>query len=80
MDNNYNNQTFTCIGRGHGAAVTPATLEEWREVRRQPWLAELCRRIEAGDDADTCPSGHPIAPSFVTATGPRRTPCAHCRA
>ena len=51
MDNNYNNQTFTCIGRGHGAAVTPATLEEWREVRRQPWLAELCRRIEAGDDA-----------------------------
>lgn len=50
MDNN-NSQIFTCIGRGHGVAVTPATLEEWREVRKQPWLADLCRRIEAGDDA-----------------------------
>ena len=49
MDNN-DKQLFTCIGRGHGSAVTPATLDEWKAVRHQPWLTDLCRRIEAGDD------------------------------
>ena len=42
--------TFTCIGRGHGAPVLPATRAEWEAMRNQPWLAEMCRRIEAGDE------------------------------
>ena len=51
MDNNNNNQpTFTCIGKGHGAPVLPATRAEWEALRNQPWLAEMCRRIEAGDE------------------------------
>ncbi len=41
---------FTCIGKGHGAPVIPSTREEWEELRREPWLAEMCRRIEAGDE------------------------------
>ena len=41
---------FTCIGRGHGAPVLPATRQEWEAMRREPWLAEMCRRIEAGDE------------------------------
>ena len=41
---------FTCIGKGHGAPAVPATREEWEELRRQAWLAEMCRRIEAGDE------------------------------
>ena len=43
-------QRFTCIGRGHGAPVHPATKEEWEKMRREPWLAETCRKIEAGQE------------------------------
>ena len=51
MDNNNNNQpTITCIGRSHGAPVLPASRTEWEAMRNQPWLAEMCRRIEAGDE------------------------------
>ena len=49
MDNN-NQTTFTCIGRSHGAPVLPASRTEWEAMRNQPWLAEMCRRIEAGDE------------------------------
>ena len=41
---------FTCIGRGHGAPAVPATREQWEAMRREPWLAEMCARIERGDD------------------------------
>ena len=41
---------FTCIGKGHGAPCTPATKEEWEALRREPWLAQMCERIEKGDN------------------------------
>ena len=41
---------FTCIGKGHGAPCAPATKEEWEALRREPWLAQMCARIEKGDD------------------------------
>ena len=41
---------FTCIGKGHGAPCLPATREEWEQLRREPWLAQMCARIEKGDD------------------------------
>ena len=41
---------FTCIGKGHGAPCAPATKEEWEALRREPWLAQMCERIEKGDD------------------------------
>ena len=41
---------FTTIGRGHGAPCQPATREEWEALRREPWLAQMCARIEKGDD------------------------------
>ena len=41
---------FTCIGKGHGAPCLPATKEEWLELRKQAWLAQMCARIEKGDD------------------------------
>ena len=41
---------FTCIGKGHGAPCTPATKEEWEALRRESWLAQMCARIEKGDD------------------------------
>ena len=41
---------FTCIGRGHGAPCLPANREEWEKMRREPWLTEMCKRIEKGDD------------------------------
>ena len=41
---------FTCIGKGHGAPCLPATKEEWEKLRREPWLAQMCARIEKGDD------------------------------
>ena len=44
------NTHFTCIGRGHGAPAVPATREQWEQMRREPWLAEMCARIEQGDD------------------------------
>ena len=41
---------FTCIGKGHGAPAIPATKEEWEKLRRESWLAQMCARIEKGDD------------------------------
>ena len=41
---------FTCIGKGHGAPCLPATKEDWEALRREPWLAQMCARIERGDD------------------------------
>ena len=41
---------FTCIGKGHGAPCAPATKEEWEALRREPWLAQMCERIEKGDN------------------------------
>ena len=42
---------FTCIGKGHGAPCLPATKEAWEKLRREPWLAQMCARIEKGDEA-----------------------------
>ena len=42
--------TFTCIGQGHGAPALPATREDWEQLRNEPWLAEMCRRILNGDE------------------------------
>ena len=44
------NELFTCIGKGHGAPCLPATRREWEALRREPWLAQMCARIERGDD------------------------------
>ena len=41
---------FTCIGKGHGAPCTPATKEDWEALRKQPWLAQMCARIEKGEE------------------------------
>ena len=41
---------FTCIGKGHGAPAVPATREDWERLRREPWLAQMCARIEKGDE------------------------------
>ena len=41
---------FTCIGRGHGAPCFPATKESWEMMRRESWLAQMCARIEKGDE------------------------------
>ena len=41
---------FTCIGKGHNAPAIPATREEWEKLRREPWLADMCRRVAAGDE------------------------------
>lgn len=43
-------QKFTCIGKGHGAPCLPATRREWEQLRREPWLAQMCARIEKGDE------------------------------
>ncbi len=43
-------QHFTCIGKGHGAPCLPATRREWEALRREPWLAQMCVRIERGDE------------------------------
>ena len=40
---------FTCIGKGHGATCLPATRREWEALRKEPWLAQMCARIERGD-------------------------------
>ena len=42
-------QKFTCIGKGHGAPCFPATRSDWEKLRREPWLAQMCARIERGD-------------------------------
>ena len=41
---------FTCIGKGHGAPCLPASKEDWEKLRREPWLAQMCARIERGDE------------------------------
>jgi hypothetical protein len=41
---------FTCVGRTHGAPCLPAGREDWQQLRREPWLAEMCARIENGED------------------------------
>ena len=41
---------FTCIGKGHGAPCLPASKEDWEALRRESWLAQMCARIEKGDD------------------------------
>ena len=43
-------QKFTCIGKGHGAPCLPATRREWEALRKEPWLAQMCARIERGDE------------------------------
>ena len=54
METNTINQVrkihFTCIGKGHSAPCTPATKEDWEALRRESWLAQMCARIERGDD------------------------------
>ena len=61
---------FTCIGKGHGAPCLPATKEDWENLRRESWLAQMCARIEKGDDEIVCQSGHLIALSLRTIIGP----------
>ena len=41
---------FTTIGKGHGAPCKSATREEWETLRREPWLAQTCARIEEGEE------------------------------
>ena len=43
-------EVFTCIGRGHGAPTLPATRKEWEELRNEPWLDKMCKRILQGDE------------------------------
>ena len=43
-------QHFTCIGKGHGAPCLPVGRSEWEQLRREPWLAQMCARIEKGDE------------------------------
>ena len=38
------------MGRGHGAPAIPSTREDWEKMRREPWLAEMCRRIAEGEE------------------------------
>ena len=40
---------FTCIGRSHGAPAIPSTRAEWEKLRKEPWLAHMCRRIASGE-------------------------------
>ena len=51
MESAVRTMKFTCIGKGHGAPCLPVTEQEWREFRKQPWLAQMCARIEKGDEA-----------------------------
>ena len=41
---------FTCIGKGHGSPCLPATRDDWEKMRREPWLADMCARIEKGQE------------------------------
>ena len=41
-----NTQAFTCLARGFNAPVKPATQKEWQAMRREPWLAQQCAKIE----------------------------------
>ena len=49
MEMNQEQKYFTCIGKGHGAPCLPATRREWEQLRKEPWLAQMCARIEKGD-------------------------------
>ena len=44
--------SFTTIGRGHGAPCLPATRENWTKARQDSSLALLCKQIEQASDAD----------------------------
>ena len=50
MEVNGQKKYFTTIGRGHGAPCLPATREDWERMRREPWLKEMCERIEKGEE------------------------------
>ena len=50
MESAVRTMKFTCIGKGHGAPCLPVTQQEWLEFRKQPWLAQMCARIEKGDN------------------------------
>ena len=50
MESAVRTMKFTCIGKGHGAPCLPATKEDWEALRRESWLAQMCARIEKGDD------------------------------
>ena len=41
---------FTTIGKGHGAPCLPATEEDWKKWRNEPWLLQMCERIRKGDE------------------------------
>ena len=45
-----NKQYFTTIGKGHGAPCLPATEEDWKKWRNEPWLLQMCERIRKGDE------------------------------
>ena len=48
--NEMTEKRFTCIGRGHGAPCLPATRREWERLRKEPWLSDVCLRIEQGEE------------------------------
>ena len=50
MEVNEQKKYFTTIGRGHGAPCLPASREDWERMRREPWLKEMCERIEKGEE------------------------------
>lgn len=43
-------ECFTCIGKSHGAPAIPASRENWENLRREPWLKDMCERIKNGDE------------------------------
>ena len=45
-----NNKYFTTVGRGHGAPCFPVKREDWEQMRKEPWLKEMCERIENGEE------------------------------
>ncbi len=40
---------FTCIGKGHGAPVVPASRDDWEKMRKDAELARMCDSIKKGD-------------------------------
>ena len=50
MEVNEHKKYFTTIGRGHGAPCLPASREDWERLRKEPWLKEMCERIEKGEE------------------------------
>ena len=50
MEVNEQKKYFTTIGRGHGAPCFPASREDWERLRKEPWLKEMCERIEKGEE------------------------------